>query len=321
MDQVRALFRILWSQKLRILAALILIPLFIVVLFPVDDVSDLVTREVAKATHNQVYVTFEHMDLSFLPSPGVAFEQFSLETGPLPPLSIRKLELNPSLMGLLLQKIDASATAEGLFRGNVKVSIKPGKKLENGVTADNIQLQADNLNLNDLRQFAGLPIAIKGQISAKADGQIDMTFASQPDVTIDLTSPQFELSPSTVETMMGPLTLPELKLGKLLVKGRLSGGKFEIFDGVIGKEGDDLVGTIKGTMALEMRNMGGRVMPLATNYEFQVDLTAKKNFEERSKMFLMLIESHRQAEGENGRYRFRISGNAQTQQFSFSPLR
>ncbi len=45
---------------------------------------------------------------------------------------------------------------------------------------------------------------------------------------------------------MGPLTLPDLKLSTVELKGRLAAGRFVIETGTIGKPGDELYGTIKG---------------------------------------------------------------------------
>lgn len=321
MEKIKGLFGIIWRAKLKIIATLVLTGVFIVVLFPLNDINDFVTSEVAKQTGNQVYVQFDNINLSLIPSPGLALDALSLQAGPMPPLSIRRLEVHPSLMGLLLQKIDARASAQGLFRGQVEATIKPGKKYENGAIAQAITLKAERVNLADLRQFASLPVSIRGQVNLNADGVLDMAFTNQPDVTVDLQSPSFELEPSTIDTMMGPLSLPALKMGRLQIKGRLSAGQFVIEDGVFGKEGDEVAGSIKGKMGLEMRNLGGRILPVPSTYEFQVDLAAKKSFEDRSKLFLMLIEQHRKPEGENGRYRFVVTGNAMTQQFNFSPAR
>lgn len=320
MKFVQILRKALWANKWRILLTLLLVPVFVILLFPTDDVGDLVTTEVGKATHNQVYLQFNHMNLSFLPQPGVSFDDFSVETAQMPPLSIRRLEVNPSLMGLLLRKIDVSASAEGIFRGDVKVSVRPGRKLENGAQTQSLNIQAERVSLGDLRQFAGLPVQLRGQLNLSAEGQIDPSFSTQPDITLNLQSPNFELQPSSVETLMGPLTLPDLKLGQLQLKGRLSAGQFLIEEGVFGRPGDDLVGNIKGTLSLEMRNLGGRIQPVATNYEFRIDMTAKKAFEDRSRLFLMLIEGHRQPEGDGGRYRFVLRGNASAGQFNFSAM-
>ncbi|MBX3018042.1 MAG: type II secretion system protein GspN [Bdellovibrionaceae bacterium] len=322
MEQLRPLLVFLARQWKKYVVAIFLTAVFIVLMFPLNDVGDLVTTQVYKGTGNKVYLQFEDLNLDFLPSPGLEMSQISLEASPLPPLAIRRLEVRPSLFGLLMQKIDASATAEGIFRGDIRASIKPGRKMENGAASHAITLNAERLSLAEVKKLVPAPVNFRGVLNLNADGQIDPSFTNQPDVTIDLNSQNFELLPSTVETMMGPLSVPELKLGRLNLKGRLSAGSFVIEDGQLGQPNDELTGTVKGRLGLEMRLVGnGMVVPVATNYEFNVNLVAKKSFEDRASMFLLLIQNHRQPEADGGRYRFTLTGDARSQQFQFNPAR
>lgn len=322
MEKLRPVLAFLAKQWKKYVLALFLTVIFVVLMFPLNDVSDLVTTQVYKNSGNRVYLQFQDLNLDFFPSPGIEMTEISLEALPMPPLAIRRLEVRPSLMGLITQRIDASATAEGIFRGDIQASIKPGRRLENGAMTQAISVNAERLNLADVKKLLPVPVNFRGMLNLKAEGQVDPTFTNQPDVTVDLNSQSFELLPSTVDTMMGPLAVPELKLGKMAIKGRLSAGAFVIEDGQIGQSNDDLNGSIKGRMGLEMRMMpNGAVIPVATNYEFNVNLFAKKSFEDRASMFMLLIQNHRQPEGDGGRYRFTLTGNAQSQQFQFNPAR
>lgn len=321
MDKVKAVLGAIFRHWGKILLTVLLTIVFVVAMFPLNDVNDLVTNQVYRGTGNKVYLQFEELNMALFPSPGLAMGQISLEASPLPPISIRRLELRPSLLGLLLQRIEAEAKAEGIFRGDITASVKPGKKMENGAITQAVSVEAVNLNLAEIRKVAQLPVQARGTLGLTADGHVDLSFSNQPDITLDLTSNSFELMPSTVETPLGPLSVPELKLGKLQLRGRLSAGQMVIEDGQIGTSTDELNGTLKGRLGLEMRMINGIVVPIATNYEFNVNLSAKKSFEERASMFLLLIQNHRQPEGENGRYKFTLIGNAQTQQFNFAPPR
>lgn len=322
MERLRPVLKFLLRQWKKYVLALFLTAIFIVLMFPLNDVGDLVTTQVYRATGNQVYLQFEELNLDFLPSPGLAMGQISLEASPLPPLSIRRLEVHPSLFGLIMQKLDASATAEGIFRGDIQASVKPGRKMENGAPSHAVNVNARGLNLADIKKMVPAPINFRGSLDLDADGVVDPTFSNQPDITLSLDSKNFELLPSTVETALGPLAVPELRLSRVSLKGRLSAGSFVIEDGQLGGPGDELNGTIKGRLGLEMRLMGpGRVVPVATNYEFNVNLFAKKSFEDRASMFLLLIQNHRQPEADGGRYRFTLTGNALSQQFQFNPAR
>lgn len=322
MDKLRPVLAFLLRHWKKYLLAVFLTAVFVVLMFPLNDVSDLVTTQVYQASGNKVYLQFEELNLDFLPAPGLEMAQISLEAAPLPPLAIRRLEVRPSLFGLLMQKLDASATAEGIFRGDIQASIKPGRKAENGAPTHAIRVNAERLNLAEVKKLVPAPVNFRGILNLNADGQVDPSFSNQPDITVDLSSQNFELLPSTVETMMGPLAVPELKLGRLNLKGRLSAGSFIIEEGQLGQPNDELNGTIRGRLGLEMRLVGnGMVVPIATSYEFNVNLVAKKSFEDRASMFLLLIQNHRQPEADGGRYRFTLTGNAQTQQFQFNPAR
>ena len=63
---VRDIFKI---HKLKIFTVVFSALLFFVMLFPFDDLSDLVTEKVAVATNNQVFLTFERLNLSLFPGP------------------------------------------------------------------------------------------------------------------------------------------------------------------------------------------------------------------------------------------------------------
>lgn len=322
MEHIKNLLRLIARNWFKIVSTVVLTIAFVIMMFPLNEVSDLVTTQVYKGTGSQVYLQFEELELGFLPSPGLAMGQISLEVAPLPPLLLRRLEVKPSLLGLLLQRIDAEATAEGLFRGDVKASVKPGRKMENGAATQAVQLQATNINLSDASKFAGLPVQFRGKLGLNLDGIIDPSFSNQPDITLDLQTSAFELMPTTINSPMGPVAVPEIKLGRLNLKGRLSAGQFLIEDGKFGQEGDEVSGTVKGRMGLELRLLGnGSVVPVATNYEFNIDMGAKKSFEDRAQLLLILIQNHRQPEADGGRYRFTLTGNAQTQQFNFTNAR
>ena len=78
---------------------------------------------------------------------------------------------------------------------------------------------------------------------------VDLTFAEQPDLDLVVKVNRFEMPPSNVNTQMGPISVPEMKLSNVELKGKLSAGRFVIENAKIGNPGDDLQGTLKGSIA------------------------------------------------------------------------
>ena len=150
---------------------------------------------------------------------------------------------------------------------------------------------------------------LKGQLDLKTTALADLTFQEQPDVDIDIQIRQFELPPSNVNTAMGPLTLPDLKLSSVELKGRLAGGRFIIETGTIGRQGDELQGTIKGNMGLNVQNVGGTPNPQMGAYNIEVDLKAKRSFQDRAALFLSFIDTYKTATSDGAQYKFKVFSN------------
>lgn len=321
MPALRSALAWLWQQKWKGLAIVLLIPLFLMILFPLKDLSDLVTGRVAAMTGNQVYVQFDEMGIKLFPDFGLQLEKFSLETMMFPPLNVQKLTASPSIMSLITQRPAGNLSAEGIFRGDATVSVRPGKKTENGVPTQAVTIKADKIQLQDLKQFLNLPVNIKGPVNLNADGTIDLTLSSQPDISFELQSGKIEMASSVINLPLGPVVLPDLTLSRLTVKGRLSAGQLLIEDVQLGKEGDELYGKISGQFNLELKNMNGQIFPVQGTYSYKVDVWANQSFEDRAKFFLSIVDAQKTAEGPGHRYRFTLNGDARTGAFKVDALR
>jgi type II secretion system protein N len=320
MKYLRGFVALLWQYKWRGLLITVLSILFFVLRFPVDDLNDMITTKVAQATGNQVYVQFDKMALGFLPL-SLELEGFSVEAPGLSPLTIKRLEVVPSLTSLLLQKPAGRLQAEGLFRGVIKAELSAGKKLEGGIQTFDIAIEGEGLQLNDLRQYFQSPVAVRGKANLNIKGYIDPTWQAQPDLSLELAATGLELQSSSVNTLMGPLNLPDLKMSGLNAKSRLSAGNLLIEDVTIGKENqDELAGKVSGQMGLELKGRGPQVFPLMGSYSYKVNLGVQKTLEDRAKTFLLLIEAHRTPEALGGRYRFNVLGDMRTGAFNFTAL-
>jgi type II secretion system protein N len=299
---------------------LIAMLIFAVVLFPFGDLGDLVTVQVSKNTQNRVFVQFDDMSLSVFPSPGVDLNSVHLEVQGLPPLSIQNLNVTPSLGMLISQKPAGSATAQGLLGGNVKVSAGSGKKSESGNSRERLRLHAEKISLENLKELAHLPVNLKGRLNIDSEAQYMLSMQEQPEVELTLSIDNFELPPSTVNLEMGPVTLPDLKLQNVELKGRLVGGKLNIEEGKIGKEGDEVRGTLKGGMGLSLQSQGGQFFPVPGAYSFDIDLNVKNSFQSRAKLFLMLLDSYKTPSPDGSRYALKVSSMNPMQPPQFSAL-
>lgn len=307
MENISQFFKLLKNNKGKIFVMLMSAVIFIFVLFPFDDLSDLISSQVAKLSNNTVYVTFERLKMSLFPTPGVKMDQVFIESIRTPALSASELTITPSVSGMLAQKPYGHVSAKGFLKGNVDLSMSKGQRSDNGVERQRIEVSAKKIALHDLRELANLPVLLKGQLNLETTALADLTFQEQPDMDIDLTINQFELPPSNVNTPMGPLTLPDLKLSTVELKGRLAAGQFIIETGTIGKPGDELQGTIKGKIGLTLNNRGGMFTHQVGAYDFSIDLKAKKSFQDRAALFLSFIDGFKTPTAEGSQYKFKVS--------------
>ncbi|MBX2989273.1 MAG: type II secretion system protein GspN [Bdellovibrionaceae bacterium] len=316
---VKSFFSWLWNNRLRLLLSMISAVIFAVLIFPFNDLSDLLSSQISAATRNSVYVQFERLSLSFFPQLGAQAEQVHIESLFFPGIKVEEVTVTPSLGAALSQKPYGHVTAKGLFRGDVDARMGSGGQSERGTELQKLEITAQRLSLQDLRQLANLPALIKGRLDLETAGLIDMTLAEQPDLALNIKIQQFEM-PSTNLALghMGELTLPEIKLSSLELKGRLSAGRLLIENiRVGGQPADDLQGTIKGTLGLNLRNAGGTPVPEFGAYSFDVDLQPSANFRERAKFFLEFLTAYQQ----NGRIRMKLSGTHFGPAPSMAPLR
>ena len=305
---IQKLVRLLFSNKLKLLIVLVSTVVFLFLLFPFDDLSDLVAVQVSKATKNQVFVQFDHMDIDLLPA-GLHLENLSVETSQFPPLKTNEIKITPALSSLIYQKPAGSLSAKGILKGSMEISLSAASKSENGNERSKITIDAQKLSLSELRELLSLPLPLRGQLDIKSSATADLAFREQPDVEVDVKVDKFEIPPSNVNTPLGPLNLPELKISSVQMKGRLSAGRFQITQAVIGKATDELSGTIKGGISLQIQNFRGGIVPMGGSYAFDIDLTVKKSLEDRAKLFLSFIEQYKAADPQGSRYRFKVSAS------------
>jgi type II secretion system protein N len=307
-SQISDIVRSILQQKKKVLLALLLSCLFVVVLFPYNDLSDLLSNKVAQMTNNQVFLEFSEIHPSFFPGLSLSLSQFSISTPWMPTLRAEKVRLAPSLMALLKKKPQGEVDLSGFFNGQANLSIRPisveGSDKENY----EVNLSSEKLVLAELNSLLHLPINIMGELglSAMGTGNLD---AQDLQVKIEqLNIANFHLPPSTLQTPLGPLNFPELKLSQVQVKADYKNGQLVIESATLGNESDDVFGTVKGKLDLAIQNRGGLSTRIG-GYSFDVDLRLKPAFERRASLFLGFIDQYKQAAGSSSRYAFRVSAN------------
>ncbi len=294
----------------RIFVAVAACLIFLFVLFPFDDLGDLVSTQVSKFSGNSVYMQFDRLRMSLFPTPGVDLHKVYVETLHTPALSAEEITITPSISGMIQQKPYGHVSAKGLLKGDVEINLGKGTRSEGNVERHKLEISAKKVSLTDIREIANLPVMLKGKIDLESTALADLTFQEQPEVEMHITIREFELPPASVNTMMGPLTLPDLKLSTIELKGRLAAGRFIIETGTIGKSSDDLYGTITGNLGMNVSNAGGSISPQVGDYTFNVDLKARKSFQDRATLFLTFIDSYKTPTAEGAQYKFKVTSTS-----------
>lgn len=315
LNWVRQFFRWIWNNIGKLGLALASALIFALFLFPFNDLSDLISRQVSLATRNQVFVQFGELDLSFFPQFGAQADKVYVESAFLPGISVEQLTVTPSIRALISQKPMGHVSAKGIFKGDVDARLGAGGTSERGNELQSLEISAKKISLQDLRALGNLPMLIKGRLDAQTSGTIDLNLQEQPDLDLNFRIEQLEMPPSTVNLgMMGDLALPEIRISAVEFKGKLSNGRLVIENLKLGtRPMDDLQGTVKGSMNLSFR---GPMMDFGS-YTFDVDVQPSASFRERAKFFLEFIAGYRQGD----RYRMKISGTQFGAPPSMTPLR
>lgn len=321
MNSIIYAFRFLFKHKWKIALTLWFSLFFFFILFPMNDLNDLITTEISKLTQKNIFLQFNKMSLNPL-GPKITLEQVLVESGNIPTISVEELSLSPSFSALISKQPEGTLIAQGFLKGDVYVQIKSGAKSDSGLPRAKLDIQAKNINLKNLRELASLPISIQGKLNLTSSALADLTFTEQPEADLNLTIAKFEMpSASIVLADLGRVNLPELKLGQIELKGKLTGGKFLIESGKLGTPTDELYGDIKGDLSLTFLNRSGQITPIVGGYNIDLTLTATSAFKERAKFFLGFLDGYKTEIPTGTRYKFKVHAVAAGMPPQFTPLR
>lgn len=309
----------LMKNKSKIFMLILTVIVFVFLLFPFDELGDLVSSQVSKLSGNQLSVQFDRMSLNLVPI-GLQLGNVRVDPANMSSLTMSELSIHPSLAGMISQKPYGSILAEGLFNGNIKVQVGSAPKTEKGTERQRIQISAQKISLSQIRQMANFPLGLKGSISLETMALADLALAEPPEISeLNIVINQFEVASSSLTLGAPPgsvnpnegieVTIPGLKLSRLELKGRLSDGKFYIESSQIGKPGDEVVGQVKGTWNIDFINTGGRFTPHFGAYDLQLDLKLNKSFQEKASSYLLLVENYKKLLSDGtSQYKMRLTG-------------
>ncbi len=307
--------------------------LFLALLFPFSDLSDVVTSAIGQASGNQVYAQAERLDLHLLPQPAVSATNLSLETMAFPPIEAAWAKVTPGLFSLLFNigtlqralsgdpeagrslsnKVSISVSAEGVMGADVDLSLSPGKKSEKGSERSRINLEIEKLDLAKASDWASLPMRIQGHANIDTDMLLTSDFSEQPEGDFELKISKFSLPSGTISVPMGeasfPINIPSLTMDNVIFRGRMVGGSLVIEEGLFGKGSDPLSGRMKGQMALRLLPTGQTVTPSFGAYNLTVELNTNAMIQkELGFAFLPLDNAKASTSGGGARYLFRATG-------------
>jgi type II secretion system protein N len=286
---------------------------FLVILFPLDDLGDFVASQVAKMTKNSIYVRFDRMGLSIIPQPGLKLKDVYVETATTSPISVQEMTLTPSLGALLYQRPYGHFSAQGFMKGTVDVHIGGGKRTEEGRERLSLDIEAEKISLNDIRDMVGLPLMMRGQLNLNLnEAQVDPVFSVQPEGEVTVQIDRFELPASNL-SQLGGLTLPELRLGQIVLNGKLTNGRLNINSGKIGRPGDEIHGDVTGNIGIIFQNNNGVVTPYIGSYAVELNLLMQRSFEDKLPIIQGLLAQYRTQTAEGARYKVKVTApNTQT---------
>lgn len=293
------------NNKKKIFLGSIFYILFLVVLFPFQDLGVFVSTQVAKLTQNQVHLKFDNLNLSVTPAPGLIFSNVTVQTVQLPALSAETLKIYPNILGLLALKPGFSAQASNLFDGDISLSLRGASAGKSGQMKQVIAIDADEIQLKKLSDFLKLPMNLEGYVSLEADADVDPGFVDQPNAKLNLNGNRVNITSAVVPTQFGPLNLPDTKLQEIIAKAVLNNGDLEIERVQLGNPQDELYAQMRGSMKIQMKPQGPQVSVVPGAFDFVVQIKTKPSFQAKAGVFLSFLDSYKKSEGD---YIFRAQG-------------
>ena len=265
-----------------------------IVLFPYDDLSDLVTHQVSIRTNNNIYLQFDNLAFGFLPQLGLKMSDVLIESVFAPTLSVETLGVAPKISSLIFGTPGGKIKAQGFFGGDASVSFGRSNKLQIEGQELGIDVDAESIDLKKLTKFLktsyNLPIEASGSTDIESLVHIDPLFKNQPMGNVNLILNDVVVPPTSIP-LGGFMTysLPGLKLSQVVLKGNIQDRKFIIKEGKLGNPKNDLFGDITGEVVLDVRP--GPRMKLG-GYDLKLNLNFSESLRKQLELVLGVIDGY-----------------------------
>lgn len=293
--------------------------LFFLILFPFNDLSQFVTDQISKASQNQVYLEFQNLSLSLFPL-GVRMEAVNFETQRGMKLKLESLTLRPSISGAIKKQPFGFVEADGFLKGKSQIQLSGGSLSEKGEERYQLNMSADSLRLDEIKSLMTLPVPLQGRLKLEVSALIQPQFNEQPDSDFTLNFNNFKVPSSTLNLgAFGLITLPEISMKKIDVKGRLQNGSLIIENVQLGQSGDDLTGSIKGQIQLNFIKQNNSLQPVMGPYNLDVRLNVKPELEKKINYVFLFLQPGKTSTP--GQYNFKLSGTSPQAPPQISALR
>jgi type II secretion system protein N len=301
--------KIRYYLKVFFLSALPSFLIFSFLFFPFEELGNLVTNQVAKATNNQVILSFNDMSFSLVPSPGLSFQNVELRGQMLPELEMKSLEVAPSIAGLLSLKPGVRVASEGLYGGNLVLNTKGQDKTAKGTLKHNIDLELQKVSLKKLLANFNFPLDLAGNINLDLDSNIDPAFDENPEGELELNISPFRLNGGSINTgVMGEISLPPLVLKQARMKAQLKKNKLKVTELRIGSPGEAVMISVKADLDIRLQKMGLNIVPSPGQYDAEIEINAGPEFEKDYGVYLSFLEQYKRSQANRNIYRMKVSG-------------
>jgi hypothetical protein len=255
-------------------------------------------------TNNQVRLDFEDMSFSMANSLGVQLDRVFFEMAGRPPITLKELFASPDLMAAINKKPYGRVKMSGLFSGDAEITISKFKTegdADKKVEQSQIAVTANKLDLMGIKNFLGLPFELNGRIELNAKAISVLQLVPNPDAPappfqlieipeLTLTVKNFDMPAFTLDQpgLPMPVPVPGLKFSEIVLKARMYENTLQIQELVLGRQNDELSGTIKGDVTL----LKGQTF-FPEKYSITTDLKMRQSFHDKISLLLPILQADR----------------------------
>lgn len=299
-------------HKFKLVLFFVFFLIFLITLFPYKDLGDLVTTQVAQATANNVYLTFNDLQPSVIPSVGLEFEDVTLDTPFVQAIKAKSFIVRPSIASFLAFKPGLAINASGLFKGKAAISGQVSGFSEEAFMKPKVSGELANVSLNELIKTLKLPVDLDGKLNLETDElNLDLINIQQIEGDVSAKVQDAKVGAMNIATPIGPLPLPAMNFKEIEVKADAKNGTVKVSKLTLGKPGDEFSGSAKGQFDLKNQGYG----PPIGAYDFSIEIEVLGSFETKLGVIWStvegFIENYKRAGPPNKKvFAFRVSGQS-----------